>query len=506
MKLSKLLIGALVVTSFIGGCDSREGAEINRAINKNSTDIPNQDANDKNEKFFGIITGNTHKYKETNEIFKNPERGLYALRYFSDVPYRSAKTEPSKLNWIANGPYTTFRLDLVLAGSRNTDISQDYIEKIKQQFEFIRQAGLKVILRVTYNEHFGDDDADINLVLSHIKQLKPVLEENKDLIMSIGAGYIGAWGEWHASTHNLTSAENMKKIEEALMQNTPKDLKIMFRRPSFIMSWYPKPLKKSEANSGSNKSRAGFHDDCYNWNLTDMGTFSRDKDTREDQFKYLEQITKFVPVVGELCTADVANQQNSVSCKSGLEMAEKFHYSLLGNQIRGSWTKQEKLPVEVYQEEGCWDDFQRRLGYRFVLKEAKMPKRVVSGNYLNMNFTIVNRGFSATTNERPVYLVLSKDDQEYKFKIDSDPRKWYSDEEKTVNIRQKLPKNLESGSYDLYLWMPDKSKRLQNNPKYSIRVANENVWIKDKGYNKLGTIEVSGASNLFEANGVFPGF
>ncbi len=438
-----------------------------------------------------LVNRKTITYTEDNEIFKNPERGLYALRYMSDVPYRNTHTEPSHLNWISSGPYTTFRLDLVLAGSRNSPIPQSYIDKVKKQFEYIRQAGLKTILRVTYNEHLGDEDADIDRVLNHIRQLKPILEENKDVIMAIGAGYIGAWGEWHHSTHNLTTAENSRKIKDTLMQNVPKEIKIMFRRPSFLMSWYPTALTEDEANKEIDKSRAGFHDDCFAWNNTDMGTFSRDVDTRDEQFRYLEQSTKYTSVVGEMCTADVENEPNTVSCESGLDMAKRFHYSLLGDQIRGDWTRQDKLPVEVYQEEGCWEEFQKKLGYRFVLESATIPNNVQKGKNLNIALKLINRGFSATVNERPVYLVLYNDNKEYKFKIDTDPRKWYGGEEITLKFNQKLPNSIEVGNYTLYLWLPDKSPKLQNDKRYAIRFANENVWDEEKGYNKLGMVSIT---------------
>ena len=497
IKCSSAILAAVLILT---GCNpskeeirgiSPNDLNVTVHIDDNTTQIPVSPIDDNDTAVPISPQINTIIYKESDEIFKNPERGLYALRYMSDVPYRSTHTEPSALDWISSGPYTTFRMDLVLAGSRNSSISQNYLEKVKKQFELIRKAGLKTILRVTYNEHRGDDDTDVDRAISHMRELKPILEENKDIIMAIGAGYIGAWGEWHSSTHNLTTAENMKKIEKALMQNTPKELKIMFRQPKFLMSWYPTALTDAEANSKTDKSRAGFHDDCFAWNYTDMGTFSRDADTKDDQFRYLEQITKYTPVVGEMCTADVANESNTVSCESGIDMAKRFHYSLLGDQIRGEWTTQEKLPVELYKEQGCWDEFQRRLGYRFVLKEAKIPKTVKSGSDLKMSLRVANVGFSATVNERPVYLVLSNNNTEYKFKINTDPRKWYGGEEKTLDITQKLPSNLEAGDYDIYLWMPDKSQRLQSNPKYSIRVANESVWVEEKGYNKIGTIMLS---------------
>ena len=351
---------------------------------------------------------------------------------------------------------------------------------------------MKVVLIITYNEHMNEEDAPIDIVLEHIKQFGPILEENKDVIMAMKAGFIGAWGEWHDSTNDLTTPENMKKIKDALMKNVPKEIKLMFRRPSFIMSWYQDALTEDEANSGSDKSRAGFDDDCFNWNITDAGTFSKDKEERKIQYDYLGQSTKYTSVVGEMCSWDVTTHpENTVSCKNGIDMAEKFHYSILGNQVRGSWNKDiKKLPVEVYQEEGCWDEFKKRLGYRFVLKNAKLPQEIFAGDKMDIALDFVNKGFSATVNKRPVYIVLANDKKEYKFKVDADPRKWYGSKEIKLHIGKQLPYSIEPGDYTLYLWLPDKSPKLQKDKRYSIRFANTDIWDDNKGYNRLGIVKV----------------
>ena len=45
-----------------------------------------------------------------------------------------------------------------------------------------------------------------------------------------------------------------------------------------------------------------------------------------------------------------------------------------------------------------------------------------------------------------------------------------------------------SGEYTLSLNLPDPAEKLRNNPMFSIRLANKNVWDESTGYNKLYTI------------------
>jgi Domain of unknown function (DUF4832) len=55
-----------------------------------------------------------------------------------------------------------------------------------------------------------------------------------------------------------------------------------------------------------------------------------------------------------------------------------------------------------------------------------------------------------------------------------------------------VPANLPEGPYTVYLNFPDTSSKLNKNPDYSIRLANQNVWEDSTGYNSmLHTVYVS---------------
>jgi hypothetical protein len=48
-----------------------------------------------------------------------------------------------------------------------------------------------------------------------------------------------------------------------------------------------------------------------------------------------------------------------------------------------------------------------------------------------------------------------------------------------------LPAGIVAGNYDLLLNLPDKYPALKTKPAFSIRLANDNVWEDNTGYNKL---------------------
>jgi hypothetical protein len=92
-------------------------------------------------------------------------------------------------------------------------------------------------------------------------------------------------------------------------------------------------------------------------------------------------------------------------------------------------------------------------------------------------------------NPRDAELVLtSKDGKVIKtWNVSSDPRFWMPGTTTVIDQTITLPEGL-SGEYTLSLNLPDPAEKLRNNPMFSIRLANKNVWDESTGYNKLNTI------------------
>ena len=67
---------------------------------------------------------------------------------------------------------------------------------------------------------------------------------------------------------------------------------------------------------------------------------------------------------------------------------------------------------------------------------------------------------------------------------DVDPRYWFAG--RTINIEKaiSIPADA-SGKCTLYLNLPDPKPTLHDNPRFSIRLANDGIWNDDLGYNKV---------------------
>ena len=96
-------------------------------------------------------------------------------------------------------------------------------------------------------------------------------------------------------------------------------------------------------------------------------------------------------------------------------------------------------------------------------------------------------------NKRDVELIfVSTADPKKKFIYPQtvDPRFWLPSEEAySFTLECMLDAGMK-GEYKLYLNLPDSYESLHNDPRYSIRLANEDMWDEETGYNLISTINI----------------
>lgn len=155
-----------------------------------------------------------------------------------------------------------------------------------------------------------------------------------------------------------------------------------------------------------------------------------------------------------------------------------MHYSYLNasynNDVNNDWDSL-----------GCMKSIKEKLGYRFVLEKAAVSKTIHPGKKFTLEADLRNDGYASPYNARPVKLIMMNETGNI-FSIDlaANIQKWSSD---NIHISEKLelPANVPQGSYHLFFNLPDGYKSLANNPAYSIRLANTDVWQSSTGYNDL---------------------
>jgi hypothetical protein len=420
----------------------------------------------------------TVTYSPTGENILNPERG------FHDEIDLINQTD---FSYIRSKGYTLARSYVRLDDYRQQPLPASFLEKLRQGFQRARNSGIKVVLRFSYNfpdniPPEGAPDAQIDRVLQHISQLKPILQENADVIAVLQAGFVGAWGEWHSSANGLDSLENRNRIAKALLAALPSNRSIQLRTPGYIHDIFPRPLTEQYAFNGSYISRIAHHNDCFLSNEDDAGTYPPDPTEIK---AYLAQISRWTAVGGETC--QVTPSQHRSDCVTAQQDLSRFHWSYLNSNFY--------LPdLNRWKTEGCYNAIANKLGYRLQLISSTLPTEVRSGSEYRGSFTVQNVGYASPFNRRNLQVVLRHQTTRKQYRLSifqrfsktNDPRFWLPEAGKiNVNVAGGIPGNAPPGIYDVLVNLPDPMPSLANNPLYSIRLANSNTWEPETGYNSL---------------------
>lgn len=418
-------------------------------------------------------------FVESDEDFPNPERGFYFVK---SVDSSAEKPIAKSLLQVQRRlKRTVIYMGCYLSDFMESDVSEEYLNLLRANFQVFRESGVKCVLRFAYtdDQYAKDPEPTPEWVLRHIENVTPVLQEYGDVIMCFQAGFVGVWGEWYYTKHFVSNPKTpeehalRKQVTDAMLRALPQNRQIALRTPMFARNMYADSytdtLTLATAHNGSDRSRLSGFNDCFGASSSDQGTFDGSA-TRE----FWKKDTRYVFMGGETCAVS-----NYCKCVQTLKDMEDYHWTYLNSEYNG------KVHA-VWQNEGCWEEIQRRLGYRLWMKDAFLSEAPTAGADLRVALRIVNVGFSAPINPRVVELILvdgSGNKTVYALD-DVDPRYWFAGERHILDKTIQLPADA-SGKCTLYLNLPDPEETLHDNPLFSIRLANDDIWDEATGYNKI---------------------
>ncbi len=485
----------------------------------------------------------TVSYKPSLETFPNPERGTVAGHTVGwplsadgkDLAtwdfcgsgnnfsaYKDDRlTAPLQLNELQN--YRRNNQTLIYVGYhlflfRDKPLPQTFLQQFHADMATARTAGIKVIPTFAYNFAKGGPDAPLARVLEHLDQLEPYLKQDKDVIAFAKFGWIGCWGEMHTSSNNLVDEQgindNTRKITEKWLEVMPKERMITVRYPRYKFQYFGNadqspiaPITANEAFQGTPRSRLALNDECLNCGEWNAGTWWSTKKDAKGMRDFLVQESRYILHAGE-----VDEQLNSAkgdedgdgwtsnydACERMTKLFADQHMSVVDSEGGSSFASQKAFAR--WRKDGCYDTIAQKLGYRFELVRSKLPTAAQTGASFKGSIVIRNVGWAAPYNPRGLELVLRNKSTKKWYRLNLlkehqksyDPRFWLPEEgEINVDVATTLPGNLEPGSYELLLNLPDPAPSLSTRPEYSIRLANEGVWEPQSGLNALGvTLEV----------------
>lgn len=318
----------------------------------------------------------TRFYKEGNKTPDNPERGFYVQ---ADVEERD-KIERYQEQ------VSLFLLAFDLYEYRNREIPQQKLEELALFFEEAKQQKVKCIFRAAYGfEKQESNDADsLECIKEHIAQIAPILNQYKNQICCVQAGFFGPWGEWHSSKYleeEEMGKENRNWLLKELLGQLSEEIVIDVRRPRFIRDAWA---------VGLSRERIGFHNDGLLGSESDLGTYDDSEYTRAQEMEWLEKNLKTGLNGGEM---PAVNEYSRAEC--AVEEFSKMKLSYLN--LKYNEEVYEQWKEENVKGENAFEYIEKRLGYRFFVSKVKCPVSFEKGilkNRQKIELTLENQGFA----------------------------------------------------------------------------------------------------------------
>jgi hypothetical protein len=422
-------------------------------------------------------------FTPTNAEIGNPERGMYTwggddLLTWTQADLNSAYARGYRL------VFGVVRLDAY----RSVALPASVVQSLRTSLALVRQAGLKAVPRFVYNypqseiDYRNAQDASLDVVLQHIAQLKPALQDNADVIAFLQAGFVGAWGEWHTSSNDLTAVGNRTRVRDALLDALPASRFLQVRYPGYLMAWSPQVPATT---------RIGVHNDCFLASATDVGTYSEDTAQRQAERAYVQAVSRMAPFGGETCNpADDPNPQPRGSCSDILAEGRQFSLTYLNDDYFRD------LFHNRWQAEGCLAEVKRSIGYRIELVSARHGAQAQAGGAFDVAISVRNVGWAPPFNPRPATVVLRHRGTGQVLRLPMagvDARAWRPGDAHAASARVSLPAGAAGGEYDMHIALPDGAPRLAEDARYAVRPANADdaaraqAWDATLGAFRLGS-------------------
>ena len=379
---------------------------------------------------------------------------------------------------------------------------------------------------------------DKNWVQYHLWQLGNVFSEFEECIMAVKGGIFGPWGEMHSSSYART-AKGYHWLLKALLGYVPASRSILVHAGG-VMAWHnveygtnysftnlmPAPAR------GTPAQRFGMFNDSYSAGgsgYTDNGSLSEGYRLIGDDYERNAALTwirnqnnfyggetvgpgsddniypRFPNVPYEAAYAQTTHLNTSYSQRT---------YKLWGDFVynKENVTAPFKPPHDgvtrtaifdpVYDGRNGMEYMRDRLGYRLVLREAKVSEWVKQNGILKFEGKIQNVGFGNVVNRKNVSVILKpKTGSDFYIALtDLDARDWRPDldcradntaawRNLNFSINMDAFGKVPPGDYDIFLKINDPKETSTN--KRCIQFANKgNSWNADLGANLIGSTTV----------------
>ncbi len=434
-------------------------------------------------------------YSESSQSLMNPERGWYSINSFmvNDTGDGESSVSSNFSKQYKEGD----RLALLLfniSNYRNQEISSKGLDYITNVLGTLRKSGMKGIIRFVYDwdgKGIEKEPANIDIVIRHIEQLTPLIQSNSDVIYLLQGILVGSYGEMHGS--KFLDKKDVDILLNKLLSAADNRTFLSVRTPAYWRQFFK---TKTPPTSFANipQTRIGLYNDGLLSSNIDLGTYSDGTEANNDfsskwerskELDFQSELCTYVPNGGEFALENEYNNFSRV-----ISEFPKLHISYINKGYNEKVLQ--KLKESIYISKKLNDPYsgldgykylQDHLGYRFVLREVSVPKKIYRGKSLGIRVKIENTGFANLYYEK-TFTVLLKEAASGKITsipVNGDVRLWKSGTITQMDI--KIPGgSVNAGVYQIFLKISDKTQGIQ--------MANSDIYDERLEANSIGELQV----------------
>ncbi len=445
-------------------------------------------------------------YVDSKETLANPDRGQYIplkVQYNEETglfgekgDIISAANEAKRRNI----SLVHLRVDLsAWSGNENEsgedlELTSEQVASLSNMLDYFRKFSVKVIVRFSYDTSakLDKEPKSLDTVMQHLEALRPLFEENKDVITSVDVGILGPWGEMHSTSGVYATDEALRMIALKWLDVLPKELTANVRTPVQYRTIFG-----SLYNDSEDKYRLGIFNDGYLGSESDLGTFTSGI-TRDDFVTWMETQGNYTFYGGEVTRADPDEpdyvpemEQWSEGEFAASEMA-RTHTSYFNSEfnlkiLRDKWQNQTYTNADdEYDGETYFKYITDHIGYRLVLRKSELTPSVETGGIAALRINLENVGFARLIRNHTVHLIFEKDGVYRRIELDTNISKLMSQSDETYTYVFSIPSDMETGVWNVYYEVKN-----TGSDNYPVKFANAGVYNEDLGANRVGWMTIT---------------
>ena len=380
---------------------------------------------------------------------------------------------------------------------------------VRRYLEETRQKGGTLIVRLgyTWSDRAGCEPSDFDIVLGHVKELSQIMADYDDVVVGVEAGVAGPWAEMHSSDY--CRPEYMNRILKTYCDNLSPDISILTRTAYYIAAFAGTKsdgLLEMLPFQDKDLKRFGMYNDGYLGTWWDYGTWAGEW-TREKGCRLLKTFDDH-PYGGELAYVSREWLDNNRERCGDLFDTEKWNIVNIGDRKHSlcAFIADKTFDSAKFRFDGMPDlheydglDLHKfmydHMGYRFVVRDARFPKRIKPGKRAMIGLKVENTGFGRLLLPSRAEALFVSGGETFAAAVDGskcDISSIAGSEKRSLPILFTVPNDMKEGEYDVYLRFaaPLKDEAVGAVPRRPIRFANADMWNDELKANAFGKVEV----------------